>query len=193
MALSLSQGCTTQLCLLLLRHISLIFEECVRNNEEGLGRNSEIITSKNRREKIGKKKNRRVCGCVCMIFKLIIAALFFMCWCARTLLMAPVLRDLFQRGLCVLPFVSLPENIAQWCKNRSSWRSYMYLSSDSLRTRTSLIRSIRHSSPSMSWTAMAESAIEMTSSAAMTHKQKQCATAQATKPRKWRTLWKLQF
>lgn len=53
----------------------------------------------------------------------------------------------------------------------------MYLSSDSLRTRTSLIRSIRHSSPSMSWTAMVESAIEMTSSAAMKHKQ--CATARA--------------
>lgn len=55
----------------------------------------------------------------------------------------------------------------------------MYLSSDSLRTRTSLIRSIRHSSPSMSWTAMVESAIEMTSSAAMKHKHKQCATARA--------------
>lgn len=43
-ALSLSQCCTMQLCLLLLRHVSLIFGECIRNNEVGLGRKSEIIT-----------------------------------------------------------------------------------------------------------------------------------------------------
>lgn len=41
----------------------------------------------------------------------------------------------------------------------------MYLSSDSLRTRMSLIRSILHSSPSMSSTVLVESAIETASSA----------------------------
>lgn len=44
-------------------------------------------------------------------------------------------------------------------------RSYMYRSSDSLRTRISRIRSILNSSPSMSSMVMEESAIEMTSSA----------------------------
>jgi len=44
-------------------------------------------------------------------------------------------------------------------------RSYMYLSSDSLRTRMSLIRSILHSSPSMFPMVIVESAMEMTSSA----------------------------
>lgn len=51
-------------------------------------------------------------------------------------------------------------------------RSYMYLSSDSLRTRMSLIRTILHNSPSMSSTVMVESAIEITSSVAKRHNQK---------------------
>lgn len=52
------------------------------------------------------------------------------------------------------------------------YRSYMYLSSDSLRTRMSLIRSILHSSPSMSSTVIVESAIEIASSAEKKDKNK---------------------
>lgn len=110
--------------LLLLRHVSFIFREHVRDNEAGLhGRRSEIITG----------------GWV----------------------------SLFQRGLCVfLPSCRCLTILLSRVKNRRPCSSHVYRSSDSLRTRTSLICSIRLSSPSMSWTVMLESAIEITSSAA---------------------------
>lgn len=167
-ALSLCQRCTTQLGFLLLRHISLIFEECVRNNEEVLGRKSEIIPSKNGREKI-EKKNRHVWVCLHDFQTHCGSAFFYVLLCSDNVDGTGV-KWLISKGFVCSVSVPVPENIAPWCRNRSSWWSYMYLSSDSLRTRTSLICSIRHSSPSMSWTVMVESAIEMTSSAAIRHR-----------------------
>lgn len=122
-----------QRCLLLLRHVSVVFRECIRNNEAGLGRKSVIIT----------------------------------------VLMCSHIVDgtgVEWVSMC-FAILSVSENSVQQCKNRQFCSSYMYLNSDSLRTRTSLICSIRHNSPSMAWTVIVESAIEMTSSAAAAKKQ----------------------
>lgn len=68
--------------------------------------------------------------------------------------------------LCYPPSVApfTPSPSASFKKGRCCLATYMYRSSDSLLTRTSLILSIFKSSPSMSSTVMVESAMDTTSS-----------------------------
>lgn len=92
------------------------------------------------------------------------------------------LTCLIPEGLCVLSLCLCLKIYFSGIKMSSplNKRSYMYLSSDSLRTRMSLIRTILHNSPSMSSTVMVESAIETTSTVAKRHNQKS-VTKQVTK------------